>query len=128
MTGVFTKNFLSSKISSPISVQPRSTIPSDTLLSALKAASMRATASSPLGDFAKLPPELRVMIFELVLPEKQFVIESVLDINTIGVLPLSELPLAGASQAIRFEYLPILHRKGYFCLLRTRNDMSYAKR
>lgn len=108
-------------------------------------------AATPLGDFAKLPPELRVMIVQLVVPQQQFDIDSVRDfksvfdpntirvlprtmvlltpqIYTIAVPPSSVLPLAFVSRAVRSEFLPVFHRESSFCLLREPNNVSYADR
>lgn len=59
--------------------------------------------SSSLGDFGKLPAELRDQIFLLVVQDKVHNIE-----------PFPILPLSQTSQTIRSEVLPVFYQKGSF--------------
>ncbi|CZT23176.1 uncharacterized protein RCC_08886 [Ramularia collo-cygni] len=63
--------------------------------------------STSLGDFGKLPAELRTEIFLLVVLEKVHAIE-----------PFPILPLSQTSRDIRWEVLPLFHNKGSFQYLK----------
>lgn len=67
------------------------------------AAAVARRMATSLGDFGKLPAELRIQIYYLSLEGEIF------DLKRYPVLPLSQ-----TSRRIRSEVLPIFHTEGHF--------------